>query len=142
MEAGDPPENVVDVPATPLSELTAMVSEEQELLVPLWSVTEYVEVPPDQLIVTFTVADWPKSITVGERARVGTPRGGLTVTMAGAEATDTDALSVTCSLKLQTPRIERAPVDTLGEEELEQLNEPPRELKVLAPGACSSHWHV
>jgi hypothetical protein len=52
----------------------------------------------------------------------------LTVTVTGVDVTDSDALSVTSSSKLQTPTVERVPVEVVGREEVLQLKELPRKL--------------
>jgi hypothetical protein len=61
----------------------------------------------------------------GLRLMVGAAREGLTVTVTAPEATDSDELSLTWSSKLQTPRVDKAPVETEGIEEVSQLKEPP-----------------
>jgi hypothetical protein len=74
------------VPAAPVigfdpdETFTTVVSAEQDSLVPLKRVTPYGAVPPVTVTVAVTVADCPESIAEGERASVGTPRAGLTVT--------------------------------------------------------------
>jgi hypothetical protein len=96
-------EKVVDVPVKPDFGLgpettTTVVSEAHEMLRPLNRVTEYGDVPPDQVMVAMTVVFCPESITAGERTRVGAPNAELTATTA-AEAVDAlcaeGALSVT-----------------------------------------------
>jgi hypothetical protein len=69
---------------------------------------------------------------------------GLTVTVAGAEVTTTDAPSVTCSSKLQVPTVVKAPVETDGFAEVVQpaVNEPPKALKPVADGDFPSHWQA
>jgi hypothetical protein len=67
---------------------TAVVSEEHELLGPLYSSTVYGEVPPDQVTVAVTVADCPESMAGGEMTSVVATSAGLTVT-AAAEVVDT-----------------------------------------------------
>jgi hypothetical protein len=75
---------------------TEVVSSEQEGLRPLNRATEYVEVPPDQVTVAVTVADWPESMTGGVRVRPA-ERGGLTVNWEVDDSTVTgmSELSVT-----------------------------------------------
>ena len=82
------------------------------------------EVPPGQE--TVMVTDRPMSVALAEGVSAGAPNAGLTVTVADAEATDTDALSLTWNSKLHTPVV-RLPVETEGSEPTEQLKEPPNE---------------
>jgi hypothetical protein len=70
---------------------------------------------------------WPMSMVDGLAATVGAVRIGLTVTVTGAEATVSDAPSVTWSSKDQVPVVERAPVETEGCEPAVQVKELPME---------------
>jgi hypothetical protein len=81
----------------------------------------YGEVPPVNDVAVNSLADWPLPIVVGETEIVGGVGTGLTVTVTSPEATDSDALSLTWSSKLQTPRVDRTPVETVGREEVSQL---------------------
>jgi hypothetical protein len=79
-------------------------------------------------VVVDSAADAPLPISVGVTEIAGATRAGLTVTVTGAEGTVARALSVTSSSKLQTPGVDRVPVEVVGREEVLQLKELPREL--------------
>ena len=88
------------------------------------------------------VDDCPESIVEGEAVGVLTVGRELTVTVTALEVlvTGDPALSVTCSSNDQVPVVLRAPVDIeVGEVQDEEL---PRLLKLPAPGAFCSQWHV
>jgi len=67
-------------------------------------------------------------------------RAWFTFTVTGLDVTIDPTLSVTCSLNCHEPVVVRAPEEI----ELGEVHEPelPRLLKLPAPGACTSHWHV
>jgi hypothetical protein len=102
----------------------------------------YGGVPPLNETVVARVEFSLLSTVSGFELMTGAASAGLTVTVTSADATDADVLSVTWSSKDQTPIIDRVPVEIEGMDEAVQLKEPPGELKLPAPGASSSHWHV
>jgi hypothetical protein len=63
----------------------------------------------------------------------------LTTTDTGAEATFADALSVTCSSKFHVPIVDSVPVDSVGSEDVVQLNGPPRSPYEPVAGGSWSH---
>ena len=88
-----------------------------------------------------TVEFWPESMVVGVAEIDGAVSAGFTVTIVGAEMTITagDALSVTWSSNDQDPVWDREAVEIADDRE--HVDELPMLLKVLEPGAFSSHWH-
>ena len=72
--------------------------------------------------------EWPLLTVAGAAEAVGAASAALTVTETALEVTVFEALSVTLSSNCQVPVVERAPVETVGNEEGVQpdVNELPR----------------
>lgn len=74
------------------------------------------------IVVPMTTEAWLHAAVRVEGGRL------LTKTVTDPEVTDSDALSLTWSSKLQTPGVDRAPVETESGGEVSQLKELPKGL--------------
>ena len=113
--------------------------------VPLWDqLTLPVGACPDTVTLQATSVDEAAGTLDGVQETMVFDGSLVAATVAGAEVTDAEALSVTRSSKLQVPAVVKAPVGIDGLEEGVQpdLKELPKATKLAANGDFSSHWQV